>query len=128
MSRRHFSPESLRAPFGRYHQGVVVEGASRLLFLSGQLGVRADGSIPDSVEEQAAVAFSAIDTCLREAGMERRDVLRLSTFITEADDRPAFMRLRDAWVADPPPASTLIVVKALAQPAFKIEIEAIAGR
>ncbi len=76
MSRRHYSPESLRAPFGRYHQGVVVEGASRLLFLSGQLGIRADGSIPDSVEEQTAVAFSAIDTCLREAGMERRDVLQ----------------------------------------------------
>jgi enamine deaminase RidA (YjgF/YER057c/UK114 family) len=37
------------------------------------------------------------------------------------------MRVRDAWVADPPPASTLVVVKALVLPAAKIEIEAIAG-
>jgi 2-iminobutanoate/2-iminopropanoate deaminase len=37
------------------------------------------------------------------------------------------MRVRDAWVADPPPASTLLIVKALALPACKIEIEAVAA-
>ncbi len=128
MTRRAINPAGLHPPFGRYSQGMLIEGASDLLLLSGLLGIRPDGSIPDGVEEQTVVILEGIDACLREAGLARSDLLRLSTFITEPDHRLPYMRLRDAWVADPPPASTLIVVKALAQPAFKIEIEAIAGR
>ncbi len=128
MTRRAISPAALHPPFGRYSPGMLIEGVSDLLLLSGLLGIRPDGSIPESVEEQTAVILESIDASLREVGLARSDLLRLSTFITEADDRLPYMRLRDAWVADPPPASTLIVVKALALPAFKIEIEAIAGR
>ena len=54
-------------------------------------------------------------------------MLRLSVYLTEAEYRVAYMRVRDAWVADPPPASTLLVVKALALPACKVEIEAMAA-
>ena len=125
--RRHLSPSDLRAPFGRYHHLVAVEGASRLLFVSGQLGIRADGSIPDDVEGQTEVAFANVDACLAAAGFGRGDVTRLSVYLTEAEYRVPYMRIRDAWVADPPPASTLIVVKALALPAFKVEIEALAA-
>ena len=48
-------------------------------------------------------------------------------FLTEVDYRLDYMRARDAWVEDPAPASTLLVVKALALPACKIEIEAVAA-
>ena len=54
-------------------------------------------------------------------------IVRLTVFLTEAEYRHGYMRVRDAWVADPPPASTLIIVKALALPACKVEIEAIAA-
>ena len=57
----------------------------------------------------------------------RAQVVRLNVFLTEADYRQDYMVVRDAWVADPPPASTLVVVKALALPAFKVEIEAVAA-
>ena len=127
MGTRHLSPDAIRPPFGRYHHLVEVEGASRLLFVSGQLGVRRDGTIPEAVDEQAALAFAAIDACLVAAGLGRERVVRLAVFLTEADYRADYMRVRDAWVADPPPASTLLVVKALALPACKVEIEAIAA-
>ena len=80
----------------------------------------------DDAAGQTEQAFRNIDACLAEAGFARRQVVRLSVFLTEADYRLDYMRVRDAWVADPPPASTLIVVKALALPAFKVEIEAVA--
>jgi enamine deaminase RidA (YjgF/YER057c/UK114 family) len=126
--RRSFSPGAIRPPFGRYSHAVSLEAPQKLLVVSGQLAVRSDGSVPEDVGEQTAVVLAAIDACLAEAGMERADVLRLSTYITEPEYREAYMRVRDAWVADPPPASTLLVVKALALPACKVEIEAIAGR
>jgi enamine deaminase RidA (YjgF/YER057c/UK114 family) len=90
--------------------------------------MRGDGSVPDDPGEQAVLAFAAIDACLEEAGMGRGDVVRLTTYLTETEYRAPYMRVRDAWVADPPPASTLVVVKALALPAFKVEVEAVAAR
>jgi 2-iminobutanoate/2-iminopropanoate deaminase len=127
MDRRHLSPEEVRAPFGRYHHAVAVEGAGRLLFLSGQLGIRPDGSIPEDVAGQAEVIFASIDACLAAAGFTRADVVRLTVFLTEAEHRESYMRVRDAWVGEPPPASTLVIVKALALPAFKVEVEAVAA-
>jgi enamine deaminase RidA (YjgF/YER057c/UK114 family) len=127
MHRRHLSPDPIRPPFGRYHQLVEVTGARRLLFLSGQLGIRRDGSVPEDPAGQAEVAFASIDACLAAAGFNRAQVVRLSCFVTEAEYRTAYMGVRDAWVGEPPPASTLVVVKALALPACKVEIEAIAA-
>ena len=127
MDLRHFSPAGIRPPFGRYHHLVEAAGAARLLFLSGQLGIRADGTVPDDVAAQAAQAFANIDACLEAAGFTRAQVVRLSVFLTEAEYRLGYMQVRDAWVADPAPASTLLVVKALALPACKVEIEATAA-
>jgi enamine deaminase RidA (YjgF/YER057c/UK114 family) len=126
--RRSFSPGAIRPPFGRYSHAVSLEAPRKLLVVSGQLAVRPDGSVPEDAGEQTVLVLAAIDACLREAGLERGDVLRLSAYITEPEYREPYMRVRDAWVADPPPASTLLVVKALALPACKVEIEAIAGR
>ena len=126
--RRSISPSAIRPPFGRYSHAVSLEAPRSLLVVSGQLAVRPDGSVPEDAGEQTALVLAAIDACLAEAGLERADVLRLSAYITEPEYRAAYMRVRDAWVADPPPASTLLVVKALALPACKVEIEAIAGR
>ena len=126
--RRSFSPGAIRPPFGRYSHAVSLEAPQKLLVVSGQLAVRPDGSVPEDAGEQTAAVLAAIDACLAEAGLERADVLRLSAYITEPEHREPYMRVRDAWVADPPPASTLLVVKALALPACKVEIEAIAGR
>ena len=127
MDLRHHSPAGIRPPFGRYHHVVEALGASRLLFLSGQLGIRPDGSIPEDAVGQAEQVFANIDACLQAAAFARRQIVRLSVFLTEADYRLDYMRVRDAWVADPPPASTLVIVKALALPAFKVEVEAVAA-
>jgi 2-iminobutanoate/2-iminopropanoate deaminase len=127
MDLRHHSPAGIRPPFGRYHHMVEANGAARLLFLSGQLGIRPDGSIPEDAAGQTGQVFANIDACLQAAGFARAQILRLSVFLTEADYRLDYMRVRDAWVADPPPASTLVIVKALALPAFKVEVEAVAA-
>ena len=127
MQDRRWNPEGVPKPFGRYHQAVLTPAPAQLLLLSGQIGIAADGTIPEDVAEQARLTFQAIDRCLEEAGMTRRHVLKLTTYLTDIDDRAAVMAVRDAWVDGPAPASTLLAVKALATPALKVEIEAIAG-
>jgi 2-iminobutanoate/2-iminopropanoate deaminase len=127
MELRPHSPAGIRPPFGRYHHAIEVRDASRLVFLSGQLGIAPDGRAPETVAAQTAQAFANIDACLAATGLERRHVVRLTVFLTEAEYRQDYMRVRDAWVAEPPPASTLIVVKALALPGLHVEIEAVAA-
>ena len=113
-------------PYGRYHHGISVEAGSRLVFLSGQLGIAADGAIPNDLRIQTELVFANIDALLEEAALERRHVVRLSTFLLDPADRADFMAVRDAWVADPAPASTLVFIRALARPEFLVEVEAIA--
>jgi enamine deaminase RidA (YjgF/YER057c/UK114 family) len=127
MILRQLSPSSLRPPFGRYAHALEASGAERLLFLSGQLGIAADGSVPEAVDAQTELVLASIEACLLAASLTRANLVRLTTFLTEAAYREDFMRVRDAWVADPPPTSTLLVVKALALPACKVEIEATAA-
>lgn len=125
--RLHLDPEAVPKPYGRYRQVVAVPFAGKLAFVSGQLGVAADGSVPESVSDQARLAFAHIDACLAAVGMGREQVVRLSVYLTDLAYRTDYMAVRDAWAADPPPASTLLVVKGLALPACKVEIEAIAA-
>ncbi|MCB1970202.1 MAG: RidA family protein [Geminicoccaceae bacterium] len=124
---RAFTPEGVHPGFGRYHQAVEVAAGSRLLIMSGLLGIDADNEIPSGCREQCRIIFDAIDRCLAQAGMCRRDIVHLRTYLTDAEDRPLYMAERDAFVADPAPASTLLFVKALARPAFRVEIEATAA-
>ena len=60
--------------------------------------------------------------------MEISDLVRLNAFITDAGDMGAFRDIRDSWSGGHPAASTLVVVSAMASPAWKVEIEAMAAR
>lgn len=125
--RRYINPAGIAPPVANYSHAVLVRGFQRLLVVSGQLGIAPDGSIPEGCEAQAKLIFAAFDRCLAEAGMGRRHVLRLNTYLVDLADRPAFMAVRDAWVESPPPASTLVVVKALVRPEARLEVELIAA-
>ena len=125
--RQALNPEGIRAPFGNYSHGIVAPPGARLVFCSGQLGVRADDTVPDAVEEQAEVCFDNIGAILEEAGMGFDDIVRLNAFVTRREDMPAYMHVRDRYVGTPPPASTLMVVSGFTRPEFLVEVEAVAA-
>jgi enamine deaminase RidA (YjgF/YER057c/UK114 family) len=101
---------------------------TRWLYVSGQLGIAPDGSVPETSVAQAEVCFANLLAILSEAGMGTPDLVRLNAYLVDPDDLGAYMAVRDRHVAKPPPASTLLIVHALARPQFKIEIEAIAAQ
>ena len=120
-------PPSIRPPFARYSHGVEVASAKRLAVVSGQLGVRPDDTVPESVGEQAELCFANIAAILGEAGMSLADIVRINAYVTDRADMKAYMEVRDRMVADPPPASTLMIVSGFTRPEFKVEIEVIAA-
>jgi 2-iminobutanoate/2-iminopropanoate deaminase len=108
--------------------GVEVPPGARLLFTNGQVGTKLDGTTPETTAEQAEVAFTRVEAVLAAANMALSDIVRLTVFLTDHEDVGIFVQARDRVMGDHKPGATILVVKALARPELKIEIEAIAAR
>jgi enamine deaminase RidA (YjgF/YER057c/UK114 family) len=121
------NPKDIRAPFARYSHGVEVPAGSRLVFCSGQLGIGADDSVPATVEGQAALCFENIKTILAAAGLGLSDIIRINAYVTGREHMKGYMAVRDRYVGDPPPASTLMIVSGFTRPEFLVEIEVVAA-
>ncbi|MGI9416350.1 MAG: RidA family protein [Geminicoccaceae bacterium] len=121
-------PGDIHPPLARYAHATVVPAGAQWLVLSGQLGIAPDGTIPPDVESQTAICFENILAILRDASMDVSDLVRLTAYLTDEADLAAYMQVRDRFVADPPPASTLLVVQSFSKKQFKVEIEAIAAK
>ncbi len=105
------------------HYCHAVRAGDRI-WVSGTVGVRSDGSIPEDTAEQFQVAIDALDRCLKAAGGEARHVVKVTVLLTDINDRAAINPIRQAYFGDHRPASTLFEVSALVSPDMKVEIEA----
>ena len=121
--KKTINPASVRKPFGQYSHGLVLPAQGTLLVTSGQLGIRPDDTIPESVEDQAEICFQAIGAILEEAGMSFADVIRIGGFVTRREDFASYMAVRDRYTRDPRPVSTLLIVTGFTRPEFKVEVE-----
>jgi 2-iminobutanoate/2-iminopropanoate deaminase len=119
-------PADVHAPVGPYsHTAVVPEGAT-LVFVAGQVGMRADGSIPESFAEQADITFANLAACLAAHGIGVDAVVRLGVFVVPGQDFAALRAARERRFGSHRPTSTTIYVPQLASPAFLVEVEAVA--
>jgi enamine deaminase RidA (YjgF/YER057c/UK114 family) len=126
--KRALNPAGIRVPFGRYSHGLAVPGGARLVFCSGQLGLKPGDLLPPTVEGQAEVCFANILAILEEDGMGFGDLVRLNAYVTRREDMKGYMSVRDRFVSEPLPASTLMIVAGFTRPEFLVEVEAIAAK
>jgi 2-iminobutanoate/2-iminopropanoate deaminase len=125
VQKRDINSELASKPASTYSQAIEVTGASRLLFISGQVGSEVDGTIPPGMEEQARLAWRNLGAQLAAAGMGFDNLVKVTMIVTDATEIPASRAARAEALGDRRPASTLIV-GGLANPAYKIEIEGMA--
>ncbi len=124
---RHISPSAIRPPFARYSYGVEIPAGSRILYCSGQLGVAPDDRVPPTIEEQTHLCFRNIGEVLKEAGMTFADVVRINSFVVSREHLKGYMSVRDLYIGDPAPASTLMMVSGFSRPEFLVEVEVVAA-
>ncbi|MEE8351319.1 MAG: RidA family protein [Rhodospirillales bacterium] len=127
MIAKAHNPSSLHPPFSAYSLGMEVSGAERWLHLSGQVGVRKDGSIPPDAEGQMEECWAKIFAILDAAGMKKENMIKITGYVTRSDDIGLFRQVRDRLMEGHEPASTLVVVAGLANPDWIVEIEAVAA-
>ena len=128
MAKRH-NPATVHAPAGKYSHGVEAPAGARLCYVSGQVGVKPDGTTAPNDAAQCEQAWANVKNVLAAAGMGLEDIIKLNAYLTRTDLIPVYRTARDRAVgATPPPASTLVVVAALANPAWVVEIECVAAK
>ena len=127
MLKLHILDELYRHSSNVAH-GVEVPAGARLLFTNGQVGTRPDGTTPPTTAEQAEVVFDRLKAVLAASNMALADVVRFTAFLTDQADVRTFVEARDKVMGDHKPGAIILVVKGLARPELKIEIEAIAAR
>jgi 2-iminobutanoate/2-iminopropanoate deaminase len=112
-------------PISHYTDAVR---AGDLLFVSGVVPVDGDGRVVggDDVVEQARQVFRNMREVLAAAGASFADVVKVTVFLTDVDDRPLVNPVRQEVFGETRPASTLVEISRLAVPGARIEVEAVA--
>ncbi len=126
MLAKH-NPNTIAAAFSSYSLGIEAPAQARWLHVSGQVGVAPDGALAEGPEAQMETAFRNLLAILNSAGMGPHDLVKVTVFLTRPEDVGRYREVRDRMLAGATPASTLLVVAALADPGWLVEIEAIAA-
>jgi reactive intermediate/imine deaminase len=117
-------PAGLKAPGGHYSHAVVAGG---LVFVSGQLPIRGDGSklVDEPFAEQAAQVLANVAEVLRAAGSGIDRLVQVRVYLASIEDWPEFNTIYAGWAGDAKPARAIVPTGPL-HFGLKIEIEATA--
>lgn len=124
--RREIRVERLAEPISHYTDAVLAGG---LLFVSGMVAVDGDGRLVggDDVIAQARQVFANLGAALAAGGCSFADVVKVTVFLTDVDDRAAVNTVRQEVFGATRPASTLVEVPRLAVTGALIEVECVAS-
>ena len=126
MTTDKLNPANIAAPVGAYTHGVLAPAGGRWLHVSGQIGMRPDGSLADGFASQAEVAWENLLGVLRAAGMDASHLVKVTTYLVDGEHLKELNAVRSRFLGGERPASTLVVVKQLARPEWLFEVEAVA--
>jgi reactive intermediate/imine deaminase len=124
------NPETVATPGGNYSHTVRIDlDGGALLFVSGQVAFDGDGNLvgEGDMARQTERVFDNLRAVLEANGASFRDVVKITTFVTDMSALQTVRDVRRRYLADPPPASTTVEVAALFRPEALIEVEAVAA-
>lgn len=109
----------------KYSPAVKAGG---LVFIAGQVGLRPDGTVPESAEEQIRLAFQRLGAILKHEGLGFEDLVELVSYHVRIDEQLAtFREIKDEFIKSDFPAWTILGIASLARPNMLIEIKAVAA-
>lgn len=127
MSARSLNPEGLPRPAGPYVH-VTTSPPGDLVFVAGQIALDAEGNLvgEGDIEAQAEQVMENLGVALAAAGAGFGDVLKITNYLLDVSEYPRIAPIRERYLTEPFPASTMVGVSALLYPELLIEIEAVA--
>ncbi|MCS3895724.1 enamine deaminase RidA (YjgF/YER057c/UK114 family) [Bradyrhizobium japonicum USDA 38] len=120
------NPATVHPPAGGYSMGLELTQHRRLLFISGQVPEKADGTVPEGFEAQCEQAWRNVIKVLAAAGLGVGHLVKVTTFLTDRTQVVTNRTIRRAVLGDYQPALTVVVVETV-DSKWLLEIEAIAA-
>ncbi len=112
---------------GIYSHGVETLPVTRMLHVSGQIGVSPDGELADGFTAQCEQALENVAAVLDSASMDYSNLVKLTFFLVRPSDMEDLVEVRKALLDGVRPAITTIFVAGLVSPDWLIEVEAVAA-
>ena len=122
---RH-NPAAVHAPSGGYSMGLELAQHRRLLFISGQIAERSDGSVPEGFEAQCQHAWRNVIEVLASAGLGVAHLVKITTFLTDRNQIVVNRAIRREMLQEHEPALTVMIAETV-DGKWLLEIEAIAA-
>ena len=123
------NPTHIAPPYkNRYSHAIEVSAGSRMLFVSGTVGVKPDGSVPSEFAAQVETVMQSLTEILKSADMDWGDVVKLTGFLTPQANIPTFAEIRQRYFTAQKPAMTVVWVSGLADPSWMLEVELVAAK
>jgi 2-iminobutanoate/2-iminopropanoate deaminase len=129
MMKKKINSANFAKRLGAYSHGYSVDvGDAVMIFTTGQIAFDKDGSVvfAGDVSKQAAFIYERLDQILHEAGASLDDVVKTTVYLTDMNDFPKFTEVRNRYLKNSEPASTLVEVSTLVKEGCVVEIEVIA--
>lgn len=121
---KQINPADIVKPASRYVQGVQHTQGGERLVVSGQLGLKPDGTLEEGMERQMERAWMNVFAVLNAAGFERTHLVKVTVFVTEPGQTALYRQVRDRMLDGHMCANTYLQIAGLAAPQFLVEIEA----
>jgi enamine deaminase RidA (YjgF/YER057c/UK114 family) len=121
MERRLITGHSPYEAVSGFSRAVVAGGG---VHVAGTAPIPEDGDPPEGAYEQARLCLEIVGGALERAGAGLADVVRTRVYLTDAADWEEVARAHGEVFAEIRPASTAVVVKALLDERWRVEIEA----
>ena len=128
MLKRHNPANVVEAFGGGYSQALEIPAGARLIYTAGQVGAAPDGKTADGFAAQADQTWANVLALLAEGGMGVEDIVKITGYIVGHENFPAYAAARKKALGGVRPASTAIIVPALALTEWLVEIEAVAAK
>lgn len=118
------NPDTVIKPASNYAQGVVHPANAERIVISGQLGLRPDGTLEDGLEAQMERAWSNVFGVMAAGGFDVKHLVRATIYVTVPGQVMVYRKVRDKMLDGHLCANTYLEISALAAPEFLVEIEA----
>ncbi len=128
MTLKKHNPSTIAAPAGAYSNGISAPGSGRWLHIAGQVGINVNGALSEDIEQQAHVVWSNLLAVLADAEMTVANLVKVTHFLVRPNDMAAYATVRASYLLDARPASTVLIVQALAKPQWLVEVDAVAWK
>jgi reactive intermediate/imine deaminase len=128
MPRQAITTDKAPKPGGHFSQAIAVEATGKLVFISGMVAQRPDGTIAGigDIEVQTRQVCENVKAAVEAAGGTLANICRVDVYVRNMENLAPIHKVRREYFPSPPPASTLVEVSKFTHPDYLIEMNAIA--